>query len=65
MANSEKKAWTKPEIRRFETPEALWAFYHPKATAAERAKRAELVMQMHELRKARVKRDPPRKAATG
>ena len=65
MANSEKKAWTKPEIRRFETPEALWAFYHHRGTAAERAKLLELVMQMHKPRKARVKRDPLRKAANG
>lgn len=44
MAHPAKKPWIKPEVKRFESPEELLAFYRSKS-AAERQKLDELLGQ--------------------
>lgn len=45
MPNSKTSKWTPPTIRRFESPEEVWAYFKDKGTPDERAKLRKMLAQ--------------------
>ena len=45
VPKSKTKEWTPPTLRRFESPEEVWAYYKDKGTAEERANLLKLLHQ--------------------
>lgn len=50
MSDFKKTEWAPPELRHFDTPEELWAYYAPKATPEELAALERLMRASQEVR---------------
>ena len=61
MARPTKKSWTKPEVKRFDTPEELLAHYRGRGSAAEREKLDELLDEA----RTKASQERPRRNANG
>jgi hypothetical protein len=65
LVNSTKKPWTKPEVRQFETPEQLLAFYRQELSDEDLQRLIKLAEQLQRSARRSAGGSPLRKLASG
>ena len=60
-----KKAWTKPKVQRFETPEDLLELYRSKGSEAERIRLEEIVNEVRAAQDREASQAKRRKSGNG